>query len=96
MRGAGNAGGSGGNGAPPEIDFPAYDRLAPDLRRMVQNFALPLSAAAVEQQARRFDSPAAFEAMNRVVLQKFRDAKIAAMWSHDHPMIGQPLRENWT
>lgn len=92
----GNAGGNGGNGAPIDIDIPAYDRLAPELRRMIQNFALPISAAAVEAQANRYGSLEAFQQWNRPALQKFRDMMIRKIWGADHPMLGLPLREDWT
>lgn len=92
----GNAGGRGGNGAPVEIDMLAYDRLHPDLRRMIQNFALPISAASVEAQAARYADLAAFQRWNRPALQRFRDQMIAKLWGADHPLIGSPLREDWS
>lgn len=99
------ANGVGGNGVAltPAQEMAIFDTLPLPVRRMAWNFALPLSAPALAAQCQahgmtRADKvmAPAFEALNRRVLPGFRDRHIRIKYGDDHPMIGRPLREDWS
>lgn len=98
-----NAGGQGnGLALSVEQELAIFDQLPPPVKEIAWNFAYPLSAPALAAQCqvhkvKRGDPlPASFVEMNRHVLPRFRDAQIARNYDADHPMIGRPLREDWT
>lgn len=100
---ASNAGGQG-NGLALSVreEMAIFDALPVGAKEIVWNFAYPLSAPAVAAQcfahkAKRYEPlPQSFVDMNRAVLPRFRDAQILSKYGADHPMIGQPLREDWS